>query len=143
MLKKILWTSVFLLVACGKDTGVSTQQFISLILQFPASIAKSSGRFESFLKRVEYMEVEVRNGGVVKTYRFPPAKWETLELSDVRIPQKSGEKLEIEIKVWDRREDGFRRTYPVLVGKKSFSFDEFKGDRCPNLRLILHAMCDL
>lgn len=110
-----------LLSACGKEEGYS----LNLILKLPATLSKTSGRYEHFLKKVEYMNIKATREGESREYRFPPSQWETLQISDLPKPG-SQEKLEIVVEIWDRKEDGFRRTFPILKGQGSTKDQDLK-----------------
>lgn len=121
---------VFLLLACGKETETS----LNLLLKLPATLSRTSGRYESFLKTVEFMKVSVSREGQTKEYRFPPQQWEKLQISDLPNPE-SKEKLEITIEVWDRKADGFRRTFPILKGQGSTKDQELRIVLTPQINL--------
>lgn len=114
---------VFVFSGCGSEESA----LIELNVRFPASIAKNSKAYQKLLSRAESMQLSIQSKeGYTYENHFPPLQWETIVLPQMEFPKSQGDVLSIQVKVWDRKNDGTKRTYPVLVGKTSLKAKDLK-----------------
>lgn len=101
-----------------------------LHLKLPSSLSSSHARYQVFLSRMRYAELQFQTkGGGTTSLNLPPGQWETPLPPELGFPGDEKAVLHINVTVWDKKRDGFPRTYPALTGRKRVSAKDYSRDR--------------
>ncbi len=106
----------FILGGCGLRPPTSAAYVLELRL--PGLLMRTEARRSRFEARAQNLEVSLQSlSAGQKVFNFPPSQWSQLPLLDFPLSGDPAEKVQINVRIWDRDRAGSPRGHPALSGK--------------------------